>query len=90
MDAEPLVRGPAQGQSREEVATVKGAEGAGEFLERLLKGNVIDVGEVRVSRSTLKGPKGPRFLIYLPTTRNYLWRELHKSGRKVRVFIEVL
>jgi hypothetical protein len=60
------------------------------LVEQLLRGNVIDVGEVRISRSTLKGPKGPRFLIYLPTTRNYLWRELHGSGRKVRVFIEVL
>jgi len=68
----------------------KGEDTGAGLLKQLLKGNVIDVGEVRVSRSTLKGPRGPRFLIYLPTTRNYLWRELHESGRKVRVFIEVL
>jgi hypothetical protein len=68
----------------------KGEDADARLVKQLLKGNVIDVGEVRVSRSTLKGPKGPRFLIYLPTTRNYLWRELHESGRKVRVFIEVL
>jgi hypothetical protein len=68
----------------------KGEDADAGLLKQLLKGNVIDVGEVRVSRSTLKGPKGPRFLIYLPTTRNYLWRELHESGRKVRVFIEIL
>jgi len=68
----------------------KGEDSDGGLVKQLLKGNVIDVGEVRVSRSTLRGPKGPRFLIYLPTTRNYLWRELHESGRKVRVFIEVL
>jgi hypothetical protein len=68
----------------------KGEDSDGGLVKQLLKGNVIDVGEVRISRSTLRGPKGPRFLIYLPTTRNYLWRELHESGRKVRVFIEVL
>jgi hypothetical protein len=68
----------------------KGEDSGAGLVKQLLKGNVIDVGEVRISRSTLKGPRGPRFLIYLPTTRNYLWRELHESGRKVRVFIEVL
>jgi hypothetical protein len=68
----------------------KGEDADAGLVKQLLKGNVIDVGEVRISRSTLRGPKGPRFLIYLPTTRNYLWRELHESGRKVRVFIEVL
>lgn len=60
-----------------------------EFVERLLKGSVVDVGEVRVARSSLGPKKGPRFLIYLPTTRNYLWQVLHASGHKVRVYIEL-
>jgi hypothetical protein len=59
----------------------------GALVDHLLMGNVIDVGEVRVTRTTLK--RGSRYLIYLPTTRNYLWEALHASGCKVRVFIEV-
>jgi hypothetical protein len=67
------------------------AEAEGWLVERLLRGggNVIDVGELRVARSSLGPRKGPRYLIYLPTARNYLWRVLHESGRRVRVFIEV-
>jgi len=49
---------------------------------------IIDVGEVRVTRS----PAGDkeRFLIYLPLSRNYLWKIIWNCGRKVRVYIEVV
>ena len=30
-----------------------------------------------------------RYLVYLPTSLNYLWRELHEKKVKVRVYIEV-
>jgi hypothetical protein len=61
-----------------------------EFIEYILKGNVIDVGEVRVAKTGLgKRTPGSRFVIYLPLARNYVWEVLHTSGHKVRVFIEV-
>jgi hypothetical protein len=65
---------------------VSGVDG---LVERLLKGGIIDVGQVRIAKSSLGPNKGPRFLIYLPTIRNYLWQALHASGHKVRVYIEL-
>jgi hypothetical protein len=60
-----------------------------ELVEQLLKARVIDAGQLKVSKSSLGPNKGPRFLIYLPTNRNYLWQALHASGHKVRVYIEL-
>jgi hypothetical protein len=63
-----------------------------ELLQHLLKrnGNVIDVGEVRIAKSGLgKKRQGDRYLVYLPLSRNYLWRALNVSGRKVRVFLQI-
>ena len=48
---------------------------------------IIDVGEVRIARLTQE--RGGRYVIYLPTTRSYLWKALHDLGVKVRVYIEV-
>jgi len=56
----------------------------------LLKNRIVDVGEVKIARSTLTGVKGKsRYLIYLPMSRNYLWRALHESDERVRLYIEV-
>lgn len=56
----------------------------------LLRQRFIDVGELRISRTSLgKKRVGERYLIYLPLNRNYLWRVLHEKGAKVRVFIEI-
>jgi hypothetical protein len=56
----------------------------------LLRQRFIDVGELRISRTSLgKKRAGERYLIYLPLNRNYLWRALHERGAKVRVFIEI-
>jgi hypothetical protein len=60
-----------------------------ELVKQLLKSGVVDVGEVRVSRTSLGRARGPRYLIYLPTSRNYLWHAIHSSGAKIRVFVEV-
>jgi phosphoribosyl-AMP cyclohydrolase len=59
------------------------------LVEHLLKNNVIDVGEVRISRTSLGKSRGSRYLIYLPTARNYLWQAIHTSGAKVRIYIEI-
>jgi hypothetical protein len=50
----------------------------------------MDVGEVRISRTsrTKLGDKA-RYVIYLPTNRNYLWRILHEKRIRVRVFMEI-
>jgi hypothetical protein len=56
----------------------------------MLKGQkLVDVGEVRITRTTLGKKQGERYLIYLPMNRNYLWRLLHDLDAKVRVFIEI-
>ena len=60
-----------------------------ELVEHLLGSNVIDVGEVKITKTSLGKLQGFRYLVYLPTTRNYLWEKLHAIGRKVRVYIEV-
>lgn len=58
--------------------------------ELIIEGKVIDCGEIGISRSTPDKARGkPRFLIYLPTTRNYLWEVLWKKRVKVRVFMEI-
>jgi len=61
-------------------------------LEELLKTNLIDVGEVKVARATtrLGGVEGKeRYLIYLPLSRSYLWRAIHESGERVRLYMEI-
>lgn len=59
-------------------------------LVNMLSQKVIDVGEVHVSRTSLgKNKTGYRYLIYLPLSRNYLWKILHERGAKIRVFIEI-
>jgi hypothetical protein len=61
-----------------------------DILKREISGELIDAGELRVSKTGLgKKKPGERYLIYLPLNRNYLWRTLHESGVKVRVFIEI-
>ena len=60
------------------------------MIEKILKNKVIDIGEVRIAKSSLgRKIQGSRYVIYLPINRNYLWEELHKTNRKFRVFIEV-
>jgi len=60
------------------------------ILVDILSQKVIDVGEVHVSRTSLgKNKQGYRYLIYLPISRNYLWKILHEKNVKVRIFIEV-
>jgi hypothetical protein len=49
----------------------------------------MDVGEVRISRTSRTKLDKARYLIYLPTNRNYLWRILHEKRIRVRVFIEI-
>jgi hypothetical protein len=50
---------------------------------------VVDVGELRISKTTLGRRGGERYLIYLPLNRNYLWRELYERKIRVRIFIEI-
>jgi hypothetical protein len=61
-----------------------------DILKRRISGELIDAGELRVSKTSLGRKKpGERYLIYLPLNRNYLWRMLHEGGVKVRVFVEI-
>jgi hypothetical protein len=60
-----------------------------ELAKYVLTGRVVDVGEVKITRTTLGKRGGSRYLVYLPTTRNYLWEELRARNSKVRLFIEL-
>lgn len=53
------------------------------LFKKMLEGKVLDVGQTKMARLSEN-----RFVIYLPTNRNYLWQALHK--KKVRVRIELL
>jgi hypothetical protein len=59
------------------------------ITEQLLKAKLIDVGEIRISRTSLGKRGRERYVIYLPLARCYLWRQLHELGVKVRVYIEL-
>jgi hypothetical protein len=66
----------------------KGAEA--EIINLLIAGRLIDCGELLVAKSTLgKKRPGLRFLIYLPSNRNYLWKSLNNAKLRVRVYIEL-
>jgi len=51
---------------------------------QIIKGRPYPIG----SRAVVRMGKD-RFLIYLPVTLNYLWKELHERKVKVRVYIEI-
>jgi len=57
---------------------------------RFLWNDVIDVGELRISRTTPNKAFGKaRYVIYLPLSRNYLWKEFHQKRVRFRVFLEI-
>lgn len=60
--------------------------------ELVIKGELIDCGEVTISRSTPnKASRGrARYLIYLPLNRNYLWEELWIKKTRIRLFIQII
>jgi len=63
-------------------------------VTKLLKLNdtdIIDIGELRISRTNLgrKGGFRERYVVYLPVSRNYLWKALHEKKIKIRLFIEI-
>jgi hypothetical protein len=69
----------------------KGSDGAETaILDLLWRGRFLDCGELFVSRTT-SGRKRPgqRFLIYLPTNRNYVWKLLHEKKVRLRIYIEL-
>jgi hypothetical protein len=59
---------------------------AADILE-LLRMNIIYCGELHISKTSTGKPDEGRYLIYLPKHMNLLWRTLHQSQNKVKVFI---
>jgi len=61
------------------------------IVKELFAGSrLIDLGEVRVTRASLNAVRGkPRYLIYLPVSRNYVWKALNEAGVKIRLFAEL-
>jgi hypothetical protein len=56
----------------------------------LLRKNVVDCGKLYVSKTSLGAKRsGERYLIYLPISRNYLWKIIHDSRIKVTVFLQL-
>jgi chlorite dismutase len=56
---------------------------------QMLRQRLVDVSEVRITKTTMGKKQGERYLVYLPMSRNYLWRLLHDLDAKVRVYIEI-
>ena len=59
------------------------------YVEMLRKARVIDVGERRISRTVREYRGRSRFVIYLPVTRNDVWRILWEKRILVKVFLEL-
>ncbi len=60
-------------------------------LSRIFLPQVIDVGELKISRTTPDKARGKaRYVIYLPLARNYLWQELYEKRAVVRVYLEIV
>jgi len=47
----------------------------------------MPLGERRITR-LIKG-RIERYIVYLPTNLNYLWREIHENNNKIRMYIEM-
>jgi len=47
----------------------------------------IPLGERKIVRLSRGGIE--RYIVYLPTNLNYLWREIHENNNKIRVYIEI-
>jgi hypothetical protein len=62
-----------------------------DIIRDIIKKGLVDVGELSISRTNLgrKGGFQDRYLIYLPLSRNYMWRALHSRRVKVRVYLEI-
>jgi hypothetical protein len=59
------------------------------YIEVIKRSKVLDLGLKRISR-TVRNYKGqPRFVIYLPITRNYIWGFLWERKIPVKVFLEI-
>jgi len=59
------------------------------IVAHMLKQRLIDAGEIHITRTTLGKKQGERYLIYLPTNRNYVWKLLHDLNVKIRVYLEI-
>ena len=57
-------------------------------VEFISKG-LIPLGPKKITRMTNK-PGQERYLICLPLELNDLWREVYESGRKIKVYIEII
>jgi|GEM_PF-6967438 len=57
---------------------------AGFSYTQILRGRPYPIG----GRAIVRMGKD-RYLVYLPVSLNYLWRELHSKKVKVRVYIEI-
>lgn len=66
-----------------------GEEGVSSMMD--LSRKVIDVGELRVARTTKDKARGKaRYVIYLPINRNYLWEYLYNNKVRIRVYFEIV
>jgi len=56
-------------------------------VEFISKG-LIPLGPKKITRMS-NNPDRERYLIYLPSELNDLWREVHESGKKIKIYIEI-
>jgi hypothetical protein len=59
------------------------------YLEMLKKIRILDIGERRISRTVREYRGRSRYVIYLPVTRNDVWKILWEKRIPVKVFLEL-
>jgi hypothetical protein len=64
-------------------------EPVGKSTVEFISKGLIPLGPKKITRMTNK-PGQERYLIYLPLELNDLWREVYESGRKIKVYIEIV
>ena len=57
-------------------------------VEFIAKG-LMPLGLRKITRMTNR-PEQERYLVYLPVELNDLWREIYESGKKVKIYIEII
>ena len=59
------------------------------YFEMLRGARIIDIGERKISRTVKEYRGRSRYVIYLPVTRNEIWKILWERRIPVKVFLEL-
>jgi hypothetical protein len=60
----------------------------GKSIVEFISKGLIPLGPKKITRMSTN-PDYERYLVYLPTELNDLWREIYENNKKVKVYIEI-